>query len=133
MARFKMGFVAALPIVFVAVALTSLALECTLYRPLYESPHLDQVLPTVGIICVAVAGATYFWGSGRQPVAVPTWITGQLSVAGLELSRYRLFLTMVGAIVALLLVFGLERTWSRTSACGAVCRARFRSTPWSRN
>lgn len=110
MGRFGMGFVAALPVIFVVVALASLVLERTLYRPLYKSSHLDQVLMTVGIIFVAVAGATYFWGAGQQPVTIPAWMSGQLSVAGLDLSRYRLFLMVVGVLITLLLVFGLERT-----------------------
>jgi len=124
MERFGMGFMASLPVIFVAVALTSLVLERTLYRPLYKSPHLDQVLMTVGIIFVAVAGATYFWGAGQQPVTIPVWMRGQLSVAGLDLSRYRLFLMVVGVLITLLLVFGLERT--RFGACvrASVERAR---------
>jgi len=110
MGRFGIGFLAALPIIFVLVALVSLVLERTLYRPLYKSSHLDQVLLTVGIIFVAVAGATYFWGPGQQPINIPGWMNGQLAVAGLELSRYRLFLMAVGTVITLGLVFGLERT-----------------------
>ncbi len=110
MGRFGIGFLAALPIIFVLVALVSLVLERTLYRPLYKSTHLDQVLLTVGIIFVAVAGATYFWGPGQQPINIPGWMNGQLAVGGLELSRYRLFLMALGAAITLGLVFGLERT-----------------------
>ncbi len=110
MERFGIGFVAALPLIFVLVALVSLVLERTLYRPLYKSTHLDQVLLTVGIIFVAVAGATYFWGPGQQPINIPGWMAGQLAVGGLELSRYRLFLMALGAAITLGLVFGLERT-----------------------
>ena len=110
MGRFGIGFVAALPLIFVLVALVSLVLERTLYRPLYKSTHLDQVLLTVGIIFVAVAGATYFWGPGQQPINIPGWMNGQLAVGGLELSRYRLFLMALGAAITLGLVFGLERT-----------------------
>ncbi len=110
MGRFGIGFLAALPIIFVLVALVSLVLERTLYRPLYKSTHLDQVLLTVGIIFVAVAGATYFWGPGQQPINIPGWMAGQLAVGGLELSRYRLFLMALGAVITLGLVFGLERT-----------------------
>ncbi len=110
MGRFGIGFVAALPLIFVLVALVSLVLERTLYRPLYKSTHLDQVLLTVGIIFVAVAGATYFWGPGQQPINIPGWMAGQLAVGGLELSRYRLFLMALGAAITLGLVFGLERT-----------------------
>lgn len=110
MGRFGIDFLTALPIIFVAVALASLVLERTLYRPLYKSTHLDQVLLTVGIIFVATAGATYFWGPGQQPINIPDWLKGQLSLAGVDLSRYRLFLMAVGTVITLLLVFGLERT-----------------------
>ena len=110
MGRLGMGFLTALPVIFVAIALASLVLERTLYRPLYKSTHLDQVLLTVGIIFIAIAGTTYFWGSGQQPVIVPEWMNGQISVGGVDLSRYRLFLMAVGVIITLLLVFGLERT-----------------------
>jgi len=110
MGRFGIDFLTALPIIFVAVALASLVLERTLYRPLYKSTHLDQVLLTVGIIFVAIAGATYFWGPGQQPINIPDWLKGQLSLAGVDLSRYRLFLMAVGTVITLLLVFGLERT-----------------------
>jgi branched-chain amino acid transport system permease protein len=108
--HFGIGFMGALPIIFVAVALISLVLERTLYRPFYKKTHLDQVLLTVGIIFVATAGATYFWGPGQQPIAIPEWLKGQLSLAGVDLSRYRLFLMAIGSAITLLLVFGLERT-----------------------
>ncbi len=103
-------FLAALPLIFVVVAAASLVLERTLYRPLYKSTHLDQVLLTVGIIFVAIAGATYIWGPGQQPVSIPEWLQGQFSLAGVDLSRYRLFLMAIGAAITLGLVFGLERT-----------------------
>ncbi|AMO24284.1 branched-chain amino acid ABC transporter permease [Ramlibacter solisilvae] len=104
------GFLAALPIVFVGTAAFSFVVERLLYRPLYRAPHLKQVLLTVGIIFVAVAAATYGWGPQQQPVVVPEAFSGQVPVFGLELSRYRLLLIGVGLAVALALVFGLERT-----------------------
>lgn len=110
MARAGMGFLPALPIVFCVTAAASLVLERTLYRPLYKSTALDQVLMTVGIVFVAIAGANYFWGPGQQPVLLPAVLKGQFSVFGLDLSRYRLFLMAVGAAITLALVFGLERT-----------------------
>ncbi|HXW65148.1 MAG TPA: branched-chain amino acid ABC transporter permease [Burkholderiaceae bacterium] len=105
-----LSFVACLPLAFVASALLSLALERALYRPLYRSSHLKQVLLTVGIIFVAIACATYFWGPGQQRVALPDALRGQISAAGVDLSWYRLFLVAAGAIITLALVFGLERT-----------------------
>ena len=110
MGRLGFSFLAALPLIFVAVGLISLVLERSLYRPFYKKTHLEQVLLTVGIIFVATAGATYFWGPGQQPIEIPVWMKGQLNLAGVDLSRYRLFLMAVGTAITLLLVFGLERT-----------------------
>ena len=110
MGRAGIGFLTALPIVFCAVALVSLVLERALYRPLYRSTALNQVLLTVGIIFISIAGANYFWGPGQQPVVLPETLNGQLSFFGIDLSRYRLFLMAIGAAITFALVFGLERT-----------------------
>lgn len=110
MARVGIGFLPALPIVFCVVALASLLLERPLYRPLYRSSALNQVLLTVGIIFISIAAANFLWGPGQQPVLLPDALNGQLSVFGVDLSRYRLFLMAVGAAITVALVFGLERT-----------------------
>lgn len=110
MAKAGVGFVAALPLVFVATAAFSLVLERTLYRPLYRATHLKQVLLTVGIIFVAVAAATYGWGPQQQPVRLPPSLQGQVQVLGVDLARYKLFLVAAGIVITLALVFGLERT-----------------------
>jgi branched-chain amino acid transport system permease protein len=110
MGQAGIGFMACLPIVFAATAASSLVLERALYRPLYRSTHLKQVLLTVGIIFVAIACATYLRGPGQQPVELPEALTGQIPVGGLDLSTYRLFLLAIGGILTLALVFGLERT-----------------------
>ncbi len=103
-------FIASLPVVFIAVAAAAVPFERAFYRPLYRASSLDQVLLTVGLIFMAMAAATYVFGSAQQPVRLPAYLSGQLSVLGLDLSRYRLFLIGVGAAITLLLVFGLERT-----------------------
>ena len=108
--QFGLGLLASLPVIFVLVALGSLVLERVLYRPLYRATALEQVLLTVGIIFVAVALATWLFGPGQQPLALPPYLDGQLSIGGLDLSRYRLFLIGVGIVITLALVFGLERT-----------------------
>lgn len=110
MSQAGIGFLAALPIVFCTIAVVSLLFERTLYRPLYKSTALNQVLLTVGIIFIAIAGASYLWGPGQQPVVLPEQLNGQFTLFGIELSRYRLFLMAVGVVITLALVFGLERT-----------------------
>lgn len=110
MGRAGVGFFLALPLIFAATAAFSLVLERGLYRQLYRSTHLKQVLLTVGIILVAVAVATYAFGPTQQPVKLPEALAGQATVMGLELSRYKLFLIATGIVITLALVFGLERT-----------------------
>jgi branched-chain amino acid transport system permease protein len=110
MGKAGIPFFVALPLIFVATAAFSLVLERTLYRPLYRSTHLKQVLLTVGIILVAVAVSTYAFGPAQQPVKLPEALAGRVAVLDLELSRYKLFLVGVGVAVTLALVFGLERT-----------------------
>lgn len=110
MGKTGIGFFAALPIVFVAVAIASLALEKTLYRPLYKSTPLDQVLLTVGIIFMATAGAHFKWGPNPQRLDIPEILSGLFSLGGLDMSRYSLFLMAVGVAITLALLFGLVRT-----------------------
>lgn len=110
MNRAGVPFLATLPIAFVAVAAVSAVLERTLYRRLYRAGELDQVLLTIGIVFMAVAGATYVFGPGQQPVPMPAYLTGQWTVAGIDIGVYRLFLILLGVAVTLALVFGIERT-----------------------
>jgi branched-chain amino acid transport system permease protein len=110
MARAGLGFLPSLVVVFIVVAAASLVFERTLYRRLYRGSPLDQVLLTVGTIFVAVGVATWAFGPGQQPVELPAFLQGQVAVGGLDLSCYRLLLIAIGAVVTLLLVFGLERT-----------------------
>jgi branched-chain amino acid transport system permease protein len=110
MAHIGLGFFESLPLVFLVIALASVVLERLLYRPLYRSTALDQVLLTIGVVFIAVAGANWIWGPGQQPVTLPEILDGQVSLGGIGLSRYHLFLIVVGATLTLLLVFGLERT-----------------------
>ena len=67
-------------------------LERTLYQRLYKASHLDQVLFSIGLVFMAIAGATYFFGPSQQPVRLPAYLRGQVHVLGLDFGAYRLFL-----------------------------------------
>jgi branched-chain amino acid transport system permease protein len=108
--RLGMPFVATLPLAFVAAALVGLVLERTLYRQLYKATHLDQVLFSIGLTFMAVAGATFFFGPSQQPVTLPDWLRGQVPLLGLELGAYRLFLIAAVVVVTIALVLLIERT-----------------------
>ena len=111
-------FLVSLPIAFVVVGIGSLVLERLVFRYFYGTDDLTQVLLTIGLIFMSIAIVTYFWGGTYQQVTVPPWLTGQQDVLGFTLERYRMFLVIVGAVLAIALIFGLERT-----KFGAIVRA----------
>jgi branched-chain amino acid transport system permease protein len=78
-------------------------LERLLYRRLYAASHLDQVLFSIGLTFMAVAAATWAFGSSQQLVRIPEFLRGQVRFAGVDFGVYRLFLVaMVAAITAVL-------------------------------
>jgi branched-chain amino acid transport system permease protein len=110
MSRLGVPFLAALPLAFVVTALAGAVLERLLYRRLYKASHLDQVLFSIGLTFMAIAAATYVWGPGMQPVALPEFMLGQVKVLGLELGAYRLFLVAIVIVITIALVLLVERT-----------------------
>ena len=110
MTRLGVPYVATLPIAFVVAALMGIVLERTLYRRLYKAPHLDQVMFSIGLVFVAIAGATYFFGPSQQPVSLPQFLRGQVHVLGLDLGAFRLFLIAVVVVVTLVLHYLLVAT-----------------------
>jgi branched-chain amino acid transport system permease protein len=103
-------FLVSLPIAFFGVALVSTVFEAVLYRRFYRAQQLSQVLLTIGLALMSVAGATYVWGPQLRLVQMPDYLSGQTSLFGIEVGTYRLFLILVGAVIAAALVLGLERT-----------------------
>src|SRR5215472_11306889 len=110
MTRHGVPFAAALPAAALAAALISLPLERLLYRRFYGGDELDQVLLTMGLIFVSVAGATYVWGPLTQHVEPPRWLSGQVDLGFRSFPAYRSFLILCGAALVTGLWLGLERT-----------------------
>ena len=118
--RWSCPFLLAVVIATLLATLFTVALEVTIYRRLYKAGHLYPVLLTIGVVFMAVGGATYLWGPDQQPIHVPSYLSGSFVVAGVDLNVYRLFLLAVGGVVSLLLFFGLERTRLGASVRAAV-------------
>jgi branched-chain amino acid transport system permease protein len=110
MARLGVPFLAALPIAFIVAAVAGAILERLLYQRLYKAAHLDQVLFSIGLTFMAIAGATYFFGPSQQPLELPAFLRGQVRVAGLDLGAYRLFLIALVIVITLTLGYLIERT-----------------------
>jgi len=110
MTRAGVPFLATLPVAFAAGTLVGVVLERALFKRLYRASPLDQVLFSIGIVFMSIAIATYFFGASQQPVALPSYLRGQVRVAGLDLGVYRLFLIAVVAVLTLALQYTLDHT-----------------------
>jgi branched-chain amino acid transport system permease protein len=110
MTSFGVPFLLSLPLAFIASAIVGFVLERTLYRRLYKASHLDQVLFSIGLTFMSVAAATYVWGPSQQPVHLPQFLRGQVSLFGLDVGTYRLFLIGVVIVITLAIGYLIERT-----------------------
>src|SRR6516165_7304906 len=95
---------------FLAAAALSVVLERVLYRRLYRASDLDQCLLTIGIVFISVAVAAYIYGTIQQPLNLPSYLRGSVSVWGQRLGVYRLFLIAVSIAITAALVAALEYT-----------------------
>ncbi len=110
MNRFGVPFLLSLAIGCVLVAALGFVLERTLYRRFYGRSELDQVLFSFGLILVSVALVRIAWGPLAQPIQLPDYLKGQVTVLGLTLPAYRLALVGFGAAVIAGLWFVFDRT-----------------------
>jgi branched-chain amino acid transport system permease protein len=122
----KLGwpFLATLPVAFLAAAAAAVVLERLLYRRLYRATELDQCLLTIGIVFMSVAAAAYVFGTSQQPFETPTYLRGAVTVLGLRLGAYRLFLIGTALVITLALIIGLEYTRFGTQVRAAVDNQR---------
>jgi branched-chain amino acid transport system permease protein len=110
MTRAGVPFLATLPVAFLVPAIAGIVLERTLYQRLYKATHLDQVMFSIGLVFMAVATATWFFGPSQQPVRLPDWLRGQVRVLGLDLGAYRVFLIGVVVLITTVLHVLLVKT-----------------------
>jgi urea transport system permease protein len=111
----------AIPLAFIVTALLGLLIERVVVRRLYGR-LLDTLLATWGIaILIQQAvrlefGLSFFGihiqglGPGLQNVSVPAYLQGTFAIGGAEINRYRTFIILVTAILALVTWFIIYRT-----------------------
>jgi branched-chain amino acid transport system permease protein len=108
--RMGVPFLATLPVVIAVSAVVGVVLERTLYRRLYGASHLDQVLFSIGLVFMSISTANYFFGAQQQPLTLPDYLRGQWSLGWIDVGVYRLFLVVVGLVIAVGLQWMLART-----------------------
>jgi branched-chain amino acid transport system permease protein len=114
MQKFDVPFLVCLPLAFLVSAALGAILERTLYRPLYRRPHLDQVLFSIGLAFMSVAGADYLMGSGQQNIQLPLWLKGRTEIGEdpwtLGMGHYRLLIILICALLTIALQSTLTKT-----------------------
>jgi branched-chain amino acid transport system permease protein len=114
MQRWQVPFLWCLPLAFVLVGVMGAVLEATLYRAMYRKPHLDQVLFSIGLAFMAVAGVDYVMGSSQQNIQLPDWLRGRTEWGEdpwtLGMGHYRLFIVAICALLTVVLQLILSRT-----------------------
>src|SRR5271156_567284 len=108
MNRAHFGFASALLLGFVGTAALSVVLEQFLYRRLYRAGELDQVLFTIGLIFIFIAGITIVVGPESQPLQLPPALGGQLNLGFIQYRTYSIFLIVVGFVIVAGIWFAFE-------------------------
>jgi branched-chain amino acid transport system permease protein len=104
---FWLGLVASLA----AAAAAGAIVEIVVVRRLYNRDHLDQVLATFALILVFSEGTRWLFGSSPLYLNIPSALSGAVSLpGGLDYSLYRLFIIVVGIVVAAGLYFLIAHT-----------------------
>ncbi|HMN80463.1 MAG TPA: branched-chain amino acid ABC transporter permease [Burkholderiaceae bacterium] len=111
-------FAAALIVAVAAVALLGVIAERVLFRFLYGRSELDQVLVTIGLNFVVIAGLTAAFGANLYPLELPAALKGNVDLGIREFEIYRVFTTVVclGVIAALWWSFEHTRIGAKVRA-----------------
>lgn len=110
MQRLSFNFFVAVPVAALGTMVIGAVLERTMYRWVYASSGLGQLLMTIGLTFIITALVKNLAGTPLQTLALPPSLQGNFNVGPLTLSVYRGFVVCASALVALCLWFGIERT-----------------------
>jgi branched-chain amino acid transport system permease protein len=84
--------------------------EATVYRPLYSKDALAQVLLTIGLVFVATAAVSEIFGAFPYPVIFPDYLATTMDIGFRTYPAYRIFLIVVGALIAVILWYVIENS-----------------------
>lgn len=108
----------AVPVAVLAVAAFGVVAERVLYVRLYNRPHLDQVLVTIGFNFMVIALITMLFGPNIVRIELPAYLLGNVDLGIRDFELYRL----VASGICIVIIGALWWVFERTSA-GARLRA----------
>ena len=99
----------AIPVAALAIAVVGLLVERVFLRSLGSTP-LRQVLLTVGFAFLFQQAALDIWGGDNRDIVPPDALTQSVTVGGLYLPLYRIFMIALAVLIGLSLWLVMERT-----------------------
>jgi len=108
--NFWLGVVAA----GLGLAILAIVVERGLFRFLYDKEHLMQLLLTFAIVLILGDLAKIIWGTDQYSVSYPSGLEGATNLGVSYYPSYRVFLCILGPLIAIGLWLFIERTrWGR--------------------
>ena len=105
-----MGYAVAIFLAIIGTVIISIPLERLLYRRIYGSPELTQVLMTIGITFCVIGITNYFFGPTLKTIPLPGSLSQPIDVGFKTIPAHRLFVMACGVVVAGGLWFLIEKT-----------------------
>ncbi|MBI5584941.1 MAG: branched-chain amino acid ABC transporter permease [Deltaproteobacteria bacterium] len=85
-------------------------LERFFLRRVHAFGHMGELILTVGVSLVIMAGVKIFWGTESLPVKMPPILSGLVMIAGLDYPIYRLFIIALALVVLVFMTLLLYKT-----------------------
>jgi len=104
------NFWVALLLAPVVTAFFGILLERFLLRKMHALGHMGELILTVGVSLVILAGVKIFWGTESLPIKIPPYLSGLISIAGLNYPVYRLFVIALSLVVLAIMALLLYKT-----------------------
>ncbi len=103
-----LGYVPALLLSAVCVALLAALMERLIFFPLRDAPHVHPMIAALGVLFFLEAGVQLVWGADFKQVAEP--VPGILNLGGVTITWQRLIVLAASVLAMLGLNFFLRRT-----------------------
>ncbi len=104
------NFWVALLLAPIVTAFFGILLERFLLRRMHALGHMGELILTVGVSLVILAGVKIFWGTESLPINIPPYLMGLVSIAGMNYPVYRLFVIALSLVVLAIMALVLYKT-----------------------
>jgi branched-subunit amino acid ABC-type transport system permease component len=115
----QFNFWAALVVAPIIVGVAALALETVTLRPLYGKDPLFQFFLTYGLAMIIANLVLQIWGGDALGIDKPPFLRGPISILGVYYPKFRLFVLIFSAALAVgLWLFITRTTWGTILRAG---------------